>query len=111
MNYLLDFYGPLLTKHQQEVFALYCDEDLTLAEIAEQLGITRQGASDALKKARTQLEHYESQLGLVERYRLINESAQAGLEALRSPSEEAVQKARECFENILSTARRLSDGI
>ena len=52
---LMDFYAPLLTEHRREVMRLYCEEDLSLAEIAEQLGITRQGVSDALKKARVQL--------------------------------------------------------
>ena len=63
LNYLLDFYGPLLTAHRREVLRLYCEEDLTLQEIAEQLGITRQGVSDAMQKGRRQLADYEAQLG------------------------------------------------
>ena len=51
LNYLMDFYGPLLTEHRRELMRLYCEEDLTLAEIADQMDITRQGVSDALNKA------------------------------------------------------------
>ena len=41
LNYLLDFYGPLLTEHRQELMRLYCEEDLSQQEIADQLSITR----------------------------------------------------------------------
>ena len=43
LNYLIDFYGPLLTPTRQEVMRLYCEEDLTQQEIAAQMDITRQG--------------------------------------------------------------------
>ena len=68
LNYLLDFYGPLLTAHRQEVMRLYCEEDLSLQEIADQLEITRQGVHDAVAKARRQLGDYEDKLGLVRRH-------------------------------------------
>ena len=65
LNYLLDFYGPLLTEHRQEVMRLYCEEDLTQQEIADQLSITRQGVFDSLAKSKRQLNGYEAKLGLV----------------------------------------------
>ena len=80
--WLMDFYGPLLTEHRREVVRLYCEEDMTLAEIAEQLEITRQGVSDALKKARVQLEDYEAKLGLAARYRALGDEAQRCMDAL-----------------------------
>ena len=46
---LLDFYGPVLTDKQRVILTEYYDEDLSLAEIAENLGITRQGVRDAIK--------------------------------------------------------------
>ena len=76
LNYLMDFYGPLLTEHRRELMRLYCEEDLTLAEIADQMDITRQGVSDALNKARRQLDDYEQKLGLVARYRALTGQAQ-----------------------------------
>ena len=107
LNYLMDFYGPLLTEHRRELMRLYCEEDLSLAEIAEQLGITRQGVSDALKKARFQLEDYEEKLGLGARYRALGAQAKRCLEALNRlhvPGEDAQQlrAAREALENIIN---------
>ena len=48
---LLDFYGEVLSERKQEVLSLYYNEDLSLAEIAEEIGISRQGARDLIKKA------------------------------------------------------------
>ncbi|MBQ9015354.1 MAG: YlxM family DNA-binding protein [Firmicutes bacterium] len=65
---LYDFYGQLLTKRQQQVMELYHGENLSLAEIAEEFGISRQGVHDALRSARKALDGYEEKLGLVERF-------------------------------------------
>ena len=51
LNYLLDFYGPLLTPHRQEVMRLYCEEDLSQQEIAEQLGLTPEKVRDIIRVA------------------------------------------------------------
>ena len=103
---LLDFYGPLLTEHRREVLRLYCEEDLSLAEIAEQLRITRQGVSDALQKGKRQLMDYEEKLGLAQRYRTLGEQAQRCMRALnrvqvRSEDLESINEAREAIQNIL----------
>ena len=104
---LMDFYAPLLTEHRREVMRLYCEEDLSLAEIAEQLGITRQGVSDALKKARFQLEDYEEKLGLAARYRALGAQARSCLEALSQvqvsgADAQQLRAAREALENIIN---------
>lgn len=65
---LYDFYGDLLTEKQQEVIELYYNEDLSLAEIAANSGITRQGVRDSIKRAEFQLYDFEEQLGLVHRF-------------------------------------------
>ena len=59
---LWDIYNPLLTDHQREVTDLYFNCDLSLAEIAEQKGCSRQSVSDTLSKARRQLEEYEEKM-------------------------------------------------
>jgi len=82
LNYLLDFYGPLLTEHRQEVLRLYCEEDLTQQEIADQLSITRQGVFDSLAKSKRQLNDYESKLGLVRRHLEQTRAAQRCLRLL-----------------------------
>ena len=106
LNYLLDFYGPLLTAHRREVLRLYCEEDLSLAEIAEQLGITRQGVSDALNKGRRQLSDYEDKLGLAGRYRALGEEAKRCMEEIRGvhaegADRERIQRAEQALQNIL----------
>ena len=65
VNLLFDFYGKLLTKRQREVMELYYEENLTLAEIADEFEISRQGVHDALKNAEKALKGYEEKLGLV----------------------------------------------
>jgi predicted DNA-binding protein YlxM (UPF0122 family) len=65
---LLDFYGEMLTQKQREVVELYYNEDLSLAEIAEHSGITRQGVRDSIKRAENQLLDCESKLGLWARF-------------------------------------------
>lgn len=104
--WLLDFYGPLLTEHRRELMRLYCEEDLSLAEIAEQMGITRQGVNDAVQKARRQLMDYEAKLGLAERYRAMSEQAQESLRLLQDVQAEGesltrLNMAREALENLL----------
>lgn len=74
ISLLLDFYGQMLTEKQREVAELYYNEDLSLAEIAEHSGITRQGVRDSIKRAENQLLDYEEKLGLFARFANIQES-------------------------------------
>lgn len=69
---LLDFYGEMLTPKQREFLDYYYNEDLSLAEIAANVGITRQGVRDAIKRAECQLFEMEQRLGLVERFKEVN---------------------------------------
>ena len=62
--YLLDFYGPLFDEHTLGVITAYYDDDLSLAEVAEGVGISRQGVRHIIKKGEEMLEFYESRLGL-----------------------------------------------
>ena len=62
---LLDKYSPLLTDTQREMTNLYFNYDLSLSEIAEQKGCSRQGVSDCLNIARKKFEEYEEKLHLV----------------------------------------------
>ncbi len=65
LGLLNDYYGALLTEHQSEMIRLYYDMDLSLAEIAEQYNITRQGVREVLVRSQKKLEEYEQKLGLV----------------------------------------------
>ena len=71
---LWDIYSPLLTEHQREITDLYFNCDLSLAEIAEEKGCSRQSVSDTLRKARRLMEEYEEKLHFS---RLLTETALA----------------------------------
>ena len=64
INSLMPYYLKLLTDRQQEIMKLYFYEDLSLTEIAENLGISRNGVYDTLKKAENSLKEYEDKLQL-----------------------------------------------
>lgn len=64
---LLDYYGPVLTEKQRAILTEYYDQDLSLAEIAENYGITRQGVRDAIKHGEATLTELEKNLGYAEK--------------------------------------------
>ena len=68
ISLLYDFYGELLQASQQRVVELYVNEDLSLAETAELLGISRQGVRDSLSRAKNKLSDDEEKLGLYRAY-------------------------------------------
>ena len=68
IGYLLDFYGDILPERRRDIMDLYYNDDLSLAEIAEQMGITRQAVRDSIKKTETELYFYEEKLGLRRRF-------------------------------------------
>ncbi len=73
ISLLLSFYGKILTDKQQEATSLYYNEDLSLAEISEIVGITRQGVRDNIKRAESSLYDMENKLGLCKRFLGIKE--------------------------------------
>ncbi len=68
MTMLYDFYGNLLTDKQKDLFDLYYNEDLSLSEIADNVGISRQGVRDGVMRSEKLLRDTEDRLGLVKRY-------------------------------------------
>lgn len=64
VTYLLDFYGDVLDEHTRSVMKAYYDDDLSLSEIADGIGISRQGVRHLIKKGEEQLEFFEDRLGL-----------------------------------------------
>ena len=64
----LDFYGLLLTSHTRDVLDLHYGEDMSLAEIAENLGITRQAVHDRIRQGTANLYSFEKKLGLAARF-------------------------------------------
>ena len=68
MTMLFDFYGELLTERQREFYQLYYDEDLSLSEIAENYGISRQGVRDVIVRAEAYMTELEDKTGIVKRF-------------------------------------------
>lgn len=67
-TYLYDFYGELLTEHQRDIYEEFVLDDLSLSEIAQEEGISRQGVHDLVKRCDRILEGYEEKLHLLERF-------------------------------------------
>ncbi len=72
ISVLFDFYAELLTENQRNMLDLYYNSDLSLAEIASDAGISRQGVQDNIRRARIQLEMFEGKLGLAKKFKCIN---------------------------------------
>ena len=96
---LSDFYGALLTPHTREVLRLYLEEDMSLQEIASELGVSRQAVHDAVARGEKQLAEYEEKLGLLERFRRMQERLTACREALETAAE-ALETAKAALKDI-----------
>ena len=95
---LLDFYGQLLTEKQRECYDLHYNEDLSLSEIAEQSGISRQGVWDNIRRAEAALRELEEKTGLVGRVMELErelEETREELHRLRAGTGDAARGARD----------------
>ena len=104
---LYDFYGELLTKHQRSVYEDAVYNDMSLAEIADQYGISRQGVHDLLKRCDKLLAGYEEKLQLVRKFTKAEKTI-AKIDALAKEGEALPEK--ECRER-LETIRTLTAGL
>ena len=71
-NLLIDFYGELLTDRQNEVLSHYYSDDLSMQEIADELGISKSAVSDLLHRSTSQLQEYKDKLKLISSYQKRN---------------------------------------
>ena len=74
ISYLLDFYGDVLTQKQRDVMEQYYNDDFSLAEIAANFGITRQGVRYSIKRGESILLELEQKVGFAARYKAVQES-------------------------------------
>ena len=95
MTMLFDFYGELLTDRQKEFYQLYYDEDLSLGEIAENYGISRQGVRDVIVRAEAYMTEIEDKTGLVRRFM----QRTPHLESIENAAEEIRAMNRRLFED------------
>ena len=101
---LLDFYGELLSKSRRQAAELYYNEDLSLSEIAEDAGITRQGVRDSIAKARAQLTDYEEKLGLAAKFRDIERTLGEIIPELERLRDHADGDTRDALDRIIKKA-------
>lgn len=98
---LYDFYGELLTERQQQVYESVVLEDYSLSEVAEDLGISRQGVHDMIKRCNHTLEEYEARLHLVEKFICIRKQVQKIKElAAGSDSSEITEISNKILEEL-----------
>ena len=104
IGFLLDFYGDVLSERKRTVLDYYFNDDLSLAEIALEIGISRQGVRDLIKKAEDELRFYEEKLGLAARFRRTQECAERliGLLEENEDKGEVVEAARELADAVRS---------
>lgn len=80
IGFLLDFYGDVLTERKRDALDFYYNNDMSLSEVAEELGISRQGARELIKKAEEELTFYEEKLGLAKKFADAQSHAKRALE-------------------------------
>ncbi len=99
LNRLLDFYGALLTDHAFELLRLRLEEDMSLQEIADNFGISRQAVHDSLNRSEKQLEEYEEKLGLIARFEKVKVSVYECEQELKA-AREALDKAQKIINSL-----------
>lgn len=101
---LYDFYGELLTEHQKKIYEDVVYNDLSLAEIAEENGISRQGVHDMVRRCNRTLQGYEDKLHLIERFMQVRVNVsriQELAEDLELTREELITQIRHLTSQIL----------
>jgi len=108
LAWLTAFYGGLLTDKQRQVLTLHCEEDLSLAEIAQEAGVSRQGVHDMLTRAAQRLFEMEEKLGMAARFRRMEE----GLEACRALlQEKRYDEAERTIESLIRLDQEEQNGL
>jgi hypothetical protein len=101
---LFDFYGELLTERQREAYHLYYNEDLSLTEIGEMRGTTRQAVWDMIRHADAAMKEMEEKTGLIERFLHTKEELEDIVRLLKAEKpEEAVPHAAEKLDVLIGS--------
>lgn len=103
-----DFYGELLTSHQQDVYEEAVFNDMSLGELSDELGISRQAVHDLIRRCDRQLEEYEEKLHLVERYQKVRNDVEQIQNLVTACSSENFEVQR---QKILALTGRVIDEL
>jgi predicted DNA-binding protein YlxM (UPF0122 family) len=107
---LMDFYGQLLTVRQMEILDMHCNNDYSLGEIAEELGVSRQAVHDNIKRGKAILYEFEDKLGLLQKFTEQKRKAvevlgllkELNIDKLDTNSKESIGKIQEGVEFIIN---------
>ncbi|MEG2769400.1 MAG: YlxM family DNA-binding protein [Oscillospiraceae bacterium] len=115
ISFLLDFYGDVLTEKQRDVMEQYYNDDLSLSEIADNFGISRQGVRDSIKRGEAVILDLEEKVGFAKRYRAVQQGVSEILQSAKdinfynnnsySPNEDI----HNSVESMLLIIKKISD--
>lgn len=111
MTMLFDFYGDVLTDRQKEFYDLYYNEDLSLGEIAENYGITRQGVRDVIVRAEAVLTELEDKTGLIKRFHSMKAQLEQVFQDARRIAQLAAAQDSEELEALALRVRDTADAL
>ncbi len=108
LAFLSAFYGGLLTEKQRRILSLHCEEDLSLGEIAAEVGISRQAVHETITRAAARLNGMESSLGVAARFRRMESGLEEALAALKRQN---YVRAEELLESLLALDQEDNNGL
>ena len=108
LAFLSAFYGGLLTENQRRVLSLHCEEDLSLGEIAEEVGISRQAVHETITRAAARLNGMEASLGVAARFRKMEDGLVEALSALKNAD---YNRAEILLTDLLALDQEDTDGL
>ena len=108
LAFLAAFYGGLLTEKQRQVLSLHCEEDLSLGEIAQEVGISRQAVHETLARASARLREMEAALGVAGRFRRMESGLEEALSALK---QQDYHRAEDLLTGLLALDQEDTDGL
>lgn len=107
MTLLFDYYGDLLTQRQQECFDLRYNQDLSMTEIAQELGVSRQGVFDNLSRAEALLRNMEEKTGCVRR----SMQARSARQTINRVAEILSRESGEAFRELARQLRQAAEEL
>lgn len=108
LAWLAAFYGGMLTEKQRLVLQLHCEEDMSLGEIAQEAGVSRQGVHDMLTRAAGKLFDMEEKLGMAARFTRMGEGLEKCRSALR---EKRYDEAEQLLDGLIRLDQEESNGL
>lgn len=102
------YYGGMLTDKQRQVLHLHCEEDMSLGEIAQEAGVSRQGVHDMLTRAAAKLFDMEDKLGMAARFTRMGEELEQCRKALR---DKRYDEAEQLLDGLIRLDQEESNGL